>query len=248
MSASHPNKRNLEIYDEIWSDLSDFIKYNPGARHRRRYILKLMNEISFKSVLDVGCGNAELLRLLKKNWPTALFAGADLSPNVIHSNRDRYSDFSFHVLNIENGCLDQEFDTIICSEVIEHLNDRQAAFKHLGKMTKSGGNLIVTAPMGRVYETEKYFGHTTHPTPNEIYMLAEANNFKVIRLVSWGWPFYSILKSATNVRPHWSIKNFGSGNYEMSKKVLCSFLYHMNFFNINSKRAGCQLFALLQKR
>lgn len=44
-------------YDKLWSSCDDFIKYNPGARHRRRHILSLLKTIQFQTVLDVGCGN-----------------------------------------------------------------------------------------------------------------------------------------------------------------------------------------------
>jgi len=45
-------------YDDQWTQLQDFIKYNPGAKHRRRLIAGAITEIAAmpKSIIDVGCG------------------------------------------------------------------------------------------------------------------------------------------------------------------------------------------------
>jgi hypothetical protein len=43
-------------YDKHWNVLSDYIQYNPGDRHRRRLILKLIKHLSIKNCLDIGCG------------------------------------------------------------------------------------------------------------------------------------------------------------------------------------------------
>jgi hypothetical protein len=55
-----------EDYDKHWNVLSDYVKYNPGAKHRRRLILKLIKHLPIKNCLDIGCGKGELLILLNK--------------------------------------------------------------------------------------------------------------------------------------------------------------------------------------
>ena len=124
-----------EEYDSQWEVLNDFIKYNPGARHRRRGILKLLKKARFYNMLDVGCGNGELINDIKSFYGYAIsYKGVDLSPEVVAKNNKRCPFASFSALNIEEEALDEKFDLVTCSEVIEHLGDRKKAFKHLSSM------------------------------------------------------------------------------------------------------------------
>ena len=51
-------------YDQMWSQLGDFIRYNPGARHRRRLVWNVLNELQFETFADIGCGRGEFIRML----------------------------------------------------------------------------------------------------------------------------------------------------------------------------------------
>lgn len=52
----------LEIdYDRGWREWGDMIRWSPAPFHRRRLMLQLAEDLSFDSILDVGCGNAEVL-------------------------------------------------------------------------------------------------------------------------------------------------------------------------------------------
>lgn len=234
-------------YDRLWAELPDFVRHNPGSRHRRRKIVRLLRHIDFTSVLDVGCGPGELLVTLRRFFPlVSSFEGVDLSPEVIAATARRHPWIRFSTLDIEKEALPRRFDLIICSEVIEHLENRQTAYHHLAQMLNPGGYLVLTCPTGKVYATERHFGHTSHPSLTEIKAASKMEGLRIIRLENWGWPTYKLLKEVTNVDPDWSIRNFGSGQYSWKKKLISLFLYWINFFNFSSRRKGCQLFALLR--
>ena len=42
--------------------------------------------------------------------------------------------------------VDGVFDTVVCSEVIEHVSDPYAVIQELSRVTKVGGNVILTTP------------------------------------------------------------------------------------------------------
>jgi 2-polyprenyl-3-methyl-5-hydroxy-6-metoxy-1,4-benzoquinol methylase len=238
---------DAEAYDEQWAVIDDFIAHNPGARHRRRIAFSLIHSVAPQTILDVGCGNGELLMSMKETFPYATFSGVDISPHVIKKNASRFQDITFDVLNLELQSLSSQFDLVVCSEVIEHLNDRPKALENLASMVKPGGHLLLTAPTGKIYATERRWGHTTHPTVSELKAFAKRSNLNIRHLSNWGFPFYSGLKAVTNINPEWSLKEFGNGAYSHNKKLLCKFLYFVNFANLNNSPWGCQLFALLQK-
>ena len=197
-------------YDNQWNVLGDYIRFHPGARHRRRLSLDLIKSIDFSSVLDVGCGVGEMLLLLRGELAgkEISFHGADFAEQTISSLKDRIDWAEFSVLDIEKDALDKQFDLVICSEVIEHLNDRESAFRHLSRMLAPGGHLLITCPTGKIHATEKHWGHVSHPSVQELEQRAQENGLQIEALLNWGWPAYKALKYATNVNSDWAIKEF----------------------------------------
>jgi hypothetical protein len=117
----------------------------------------------------------------------------------------------------------------------------------MAEMVHPGGNLLISAPAGRVFETERRWGHTTHPTIGELTKFANASGLRIEYLANWGFPFYYALKFATNLNADWAMSSFGNGAYSGAQRALCDVLYRFNFLNLPSSPWGCQLFCLLRK-
>lgn len=238
-------------YDLQWQRLDDFIRYNPGARHRRRQILSLLDGLSFESLLDVGCGPGELLMTVARAFSSGKrFTGCDFAPEVIENNRSRLPGIAFARYDLQAGAgelPESQYDIVVCSEVLEHLEDQQAAFGHLAGLVKPGGWLILSCPTGKRFATEVHFGHVHHPTAREVRRYAAENGLEVQVLKNWGWPVYRGLKEAVNLNADWSLRNFGSGGYSPSKKILNHLLFAANFLNAPSFPWGCQLFGRFYK-
>lgn len=59
----------------------------------------------------------------------------------------------------------QSFDVVLCTEVLEHVPDPVAAVKEMARVLRSGGRLILTAPLGSFLHQEPfhfYGGYTPH--------------------------------------------------------------------------------------
>jgi SAM-dependent methyltransferase len=250
MAVAEPSavERNLSFYRGFWEDTPDFIRYNPGARHRRRMILDLLRGLRFDSLLDVGCGNGELIALVAAQSHGVRLTGADLSPDQIERNRRRLPGVEFFALDVQSAALPRTFDVVTCSEVIEHLDDAAAALKNLARMVAPGGSLLVTCPAGTMYATERHFGHVRHPKVGDLRAWADAAGLEVDTIWNWGWPTYTALKWATNVNAEWALRNFASGAYTASAKAVSTGLYWLNFLNRRNHRRGCQLVALFRRR
>lgn len=247
MSASDYNRAT---YDRIWSQMSDFIRYNPGARHRRRHTFELLERCRFESLLDVGCGNAELLRLIDERWPNKKLAGADLSSTVVDANRQALPHMEFFTANIEHDTLpaDRTFDVVVATEVIEHLDDPEAAIRRLAQACTPGGHVLVTCPTGKVWPTEKHFGHVRHPGDADLALWGRRAGLEVQELWSWGFPTYAFTKWAANVNPEAALASFaGEKPYGLTQKAVSTALWVANFANLRSSPLGVQLFALFRK-
>jgi ubiquinone/menaquinone biosynthesis C-methylase UbiE len=246
----NPTRTTLPVsdYDHFWRGAADYIRYNPGSRHRRRHILRLIQPLPFRTVLDVGCGNGALLSEICAQHPGVALTGADFSPEAIAQNRRRLPGMTFHLLDIERERLPEaRFDLVTCCEVIEHVGDRRAAFANLAAMVQDGGHLLLTCPTGKVYPTDAHFGHVTHPSVDEIAAFAAEQGLQPVALHNWGWPTLRLFKELTNLRPEWAVRSFASGAYSVGRKVAANLLYGLTFLNLRSSPRGCQLFALLKR-
>jgi SAM-dependent methyltransferase len=247
-STGDAARQNEVFYDSFWEDAPDFVRYNPGARHRRRLVLDLAARTRCASVLDVGCGDGTLLRFALRRLPSVeSWAGADLSPRQVERNRVRMPDIAFYVLDVGRAALERAFDVVICSEVIEHIEDHASAVRHLAAMVSPGGRLIITCPTGRMYATERNFGHVHHPTASELSSHARAAGLRPISLTNWGWPTYGSLKWATNINAAFSHRHFANGHYSRAAKWISNGLYWVTYLNKGDDPRGCQLIGVFEK-
>jgi 2-polyprenyl-3-methyl-5-hydroxy-6-metoxy-1,4-benzoquinol methylase len=95
------------------------------------------------SVLDFGAGRAELLARMAKEDQFAKLTGADLFP------RDPALDakIDWHQQDLNDSLkFDEQFDVVICSETIEHLENPRHTFRCLYRLVKPGGTLFLTMP------------------------------------------------------------------------------------------------------
>ena len=112
-TAGNATAFNRETYDRLWPSLSDFIRYNPGARHRRRMVFDALDRVQFDSLLDVGCGNGELLRFIDARWPGRRLCGVDLSPVVVEQNARSLPHMQFVACNMVREPLPDGFDVAV---------------------------------------------------------------------------------------------------------------------------------------
>jgi ubiquinone/menaquinone biosynthesis C-methylase UbiE len=202
-------------YDAMWRRLEDFLRYNPGARHRRRLVLRALRRHARGAVevLDVGCGLGEMVAFLTKELPRARFTGVDFSSGAIESCRRRLPEHAWAVADVVNDDLAGPCDAVICSELLEHLDEPRAALVRIARSLKPGGTIVVTVPHGKVFATERAVGHVRHPTRAMLRAWFAAADLDVVESRQWGWPGYLALKYAANVDAERALSAFGSGRY-----------------------------------
>lgn len=89
------------------------------------------------TILDVGCGDM----FLAKELPQFNWTGVDINTDVNNSSAFKHDLESFPY-PFKKG----QFDTIICSEVLEHLFDPVKVTKEIRRLVKPSGVYIVSTP------------------------------------------------------------------------------------------------------
>ena len=230
----------VEDYDAGWDQWADMVKYSPAPYHRRRLIVDLAQRVRFASVIDIGCGTGELLRAVEQRFHPAVMAGTDLSPAVVKRNQEHMPAVSFHAHDLARGPLDRRWDLVLCSEVIEHIADYDAALRHLRAMC--AGHLIVTVPSGRIFPIDLAMGHHQHFSPDEMAAALGRAGFEPVVTWQWGFPWHTAYKHLINLSPDASMRRFSAGAYSALDKWLARALAAL--FYANLKQRGTQLIVL----
>jgi ubiquinone/menaquinone biosynthesis C-methylase UbiE len=90
-------------------------------------------------ILDIGCGTSKILAA----FPQAI--GLDISYNKLRYNLSLGNELIN--ADLKDICFkDESFDTVICSEVIEHIEKDYGIFQEMTRIIKSDGVLILGTP------------------------------------------------------------------------------------------------------
>lgn len=107
----------------------------------------LVRELNPSSVLDVGCGEGFLSAHLNESMPNVSFTGVDASAGAIEFARDEFGGVGlFEVGDIfDLRFADNSIDVVICSEVLEHLEDPGSALTELMRVARVA--VVLSVPL-----------------------------------------------------------------------------------------------------
>ena len=154
------------------------------AYQNSKILLRLFGKYCNKPILDVGAGDGSLIKLLLHKYPQCI--GIDINP----------SDSIVKKASITNIPEENEvFNTVFCTEVLEHLNNRQIklGLQEIRRVLKLNSNLILSVPFDEDLEQnsficphcEKKFhkvGHLQSFNKKNLKPLLETNGFAVLSI------------------------------------------------------------------
>jgi len=116
-------------------------KTTPASRSYRRLLAHYYNRLipPSASVLEIGCGDGELLALLNAKQKT----GVDLSEVQLSRARARLPQATFHAQAGELLSLNQTFDVIILSETLDFAADVQRLLEQLATVATPETRLLI---------------------------------------------------------------------------------------------------------
>jgi len=138
---------------------------------------KIMNNIPTKSskMLDAGFGTGIYSLILENK--VAEITGIDLDIKKVNfiKNHAVFSNIRFQQMDLTNlGFPNSSFDLIVCSDVLEHIQNDELAFSELARVLKCGGTLILTVPFlsnGNVNVHKQFHHERAGYTTKEILKL-----------------------------------------------------------------------------
>jgi len=151
---------------------------------------KTVSSKSISTVLDIGCGVGAIdFYLARKGYKVT---GIDISNKAIKVAKQSAKELNILTVNflsssVEDLKLKDRFDLIICSEVLEHLQDDMKALLKMNILLKDNGGIIVSVPsvnaplykLGLAEKFDKRVGHLRRYSLNQIVSLIEKAGFKI---------------------------------------------------------------------
>ena len=124
-----------------------------------------------QDILDAGCDGGALTEYLHRQGYHVV--GLDITEEYILRNRERLPEIEWVWGAFEDTTYDEEFDTIICSEVLEHVMDIDVFLEVAARSLRHGGVFIGTVPVaGGLHEAGAWYGLDEHLhsfTPDEMW-------------------------------------------------------------------------------
>jgi ubiquinone/menaquinone biosynthesis C-methylase UbiE len=161
--ATDVQRDAYESADSVFSDALDLIpRDNRNHRKKQSVILNETTADAGDKVLEVGCGDglhAERYADVFDYW------GVDLSPSLVDATQRRVESEGV-VLEMNAMDLafpDNEFDAVVGTAILHHLDDPAAALREWQRVTTAGGSITLMEPN---YLFPKDFV-ATHMVPEE---------------------------------------------------------------------------------
>jgi SAM-dependent methyltransferase len=197
--------------------LGFFINYNYLIRRSIKSAIS-QNAIKLKgSLLDFGCGTKPYKELFIN---VDEYIGIDLKiegREESHVYVDKFYDGK--VIPFEK----ERFDSILCTEVLEHVFNIDELLKEFNRVLKKGGKALITTPfMWEEHEMPYDFARYTTPALQFLY---KKNGFRVIDNFKTGNYIEVVFQFSLNY-----IKNILPNNKYTRQVILFPFIVFINFF------------------
>ena len=135
MTSALPLEQELEKYHHINHNILNYL----SAEGRKDL-----------KVLDVGCWDGSFGRALKQKFPECIVHGLDFEETALAKAKEVYDQIGLVNLNLpdlsplENW--PEQYDFIVCGDVLEHLIDSDQVLTLLKNKLKKGGKIAISLP------------------------------------------------------------------------------------------------------
>jgi len=108
---------------------------------------KLLKEIDGGNVLDVGCGSGQFTGTLASSLQSfQTITGVDVDEDSLKEARNNFPGKSFRFIRSGSQNLpfqDENFDMVVISNALHHVEDPEASLAEMKRVLKSGGHFLV---------------------------------------------------------------------------------------------------------
>jgi SAM-dependent methyltransferase len=193
-------------WDTHWDDFGEANERNPAQEYRRRLAMWLLERRGTpQRLLDIGCGNGQLLATAAARWPTAELLGLELSEAAVAEARRKVPTARLHARDLLADTRPEAGEAgwathAVCSEVLEHVDDPIAFLRSARQWMAPGCRVVVTVPGGPMSAFDRHIGHRRHFSPDDLREVMSAAQLEARLVEGAGFPFFNLYRMLVMLR------------------------------------------------
>lgn len=180
VGASGWNDGLTQLHEEATGAATHFIDI--ASRQCAMQSLKLALGNRPATILEVGCSGGHLLRDMQRQWPNACLIGGDYTLDTLHTLSKTIPTIPLVRFDLTRCPLPTaSVDAAVLLNVLEHIEDHEAALQHLARIIKPGGQLVLEVPAGPELfdDYDRQLMHFRRYTLGQLVDLVEEAGFSV---------------------------------------------------------------------
>jgi SAM-dependent methyltransferase len=186
---------SMVSYDKFHRETRAQSKVLGAKNFTYKFLIDALSKYNLKNknILDIGCGAGAIDFYLAKKGARVL--GIDVSGKAIEECRKSAEMMGlekktfFEVIDFSKKSLNQKFDIIICSEVLEHIKDDRLVVRKIKTSLQRNGVVVVSVPSknaplyrwGFATKFDKQVGHLRRYSLDDLLLLFDSNGLTVVK-------------------------------------------------------------------
>jgi SAM-dependent methyltransferase len=170
-----------------------------------RFNLLLDNKLkcSKMSILDYGCGVADLKAYLDKNFYNLIYSGCDINTEFLNEAKDKYPDNDLYLIQTSND-ITKKYDIILASGTFNliginnYTKMKEYVFKNLLNLFSKCNYMLTVNFLSHTTDDEYKYDAHFYLNPTELYEYAINNMTTRIDLNTYSLPFEITMKFYKN--------------------------------------------------
>jgi len=158
-----------------------------------RWMADVLSPYVGDRVLEIGAGPGNMSHEL---MPRSIYWATDVNAHyldylaTLRSTRPYLHVVSMDAMKAETYPTGQAFDTVVCLNVVEHLQDDIGALRNMWNVLENGGRAVILVPNGPyLYGTfDEVLGHFRRYTKEKLANVAQQAGFRVERILNFNRP------------------------------------------------------------
>ena len=161
----------------------------------RRFIVRnVIRRLKPRDFIEIGAGTGEMAKWMSGRKMAGTVV--EISSAAIQMLHARLHETDVKIYAGESTKLSEQADLLLSMEVLEHIKDDRAALKDWFRLTRPGGQIIISVPSRpKLYSIEdKLVGHYRRYERREITEKLESAGFRNPTILSYGFPLTLLLR------------------------------------------------------
>ncbi len=156
------------------------------AHNYMEWIIGTLRPYLGRNVLEVGVGHGSYYEYFGK---LGTYRGIDIDPDNVRLSRSRYPQGNFELADICSEKFRSDYpsgsvDTVVCCNVIEHIEDDRRAVANMANALSSGGHLLILVPaLQQLYgDLDRLAGHCRRYHKSSMLRACEGAPIEILKL------------------------------------------------------------------